>query len=55
MTTNLTTFTRKLLGLGHVIEDDNPIPTKLRKSVRPQPDDEKVNNTVNKTTKSKGE
>ncbi len=38
------------------MEDENPIPTKMRKSVVPQPDDEKVDDTKNNQTKvEKGE
>jgi hypothetical protein len=55
MTTNITTLTQKIIGRGHVMEDENPIPTRFRESMRPQPDDEKVDSKKDKTIKPKGE
>lgn len=49
MTANITTFTNKVLGLGHVMEDDNPIPTKFRDDGPSSPADDLVDdeNTTN--------
>lgn len=55
MTTNITTFTNTVLGRGHVMEDDNPIPTKFRDDGPSNPADDLVDNDTTNNSNDEGE
>lgn len=53
MTSNISTITNAVIGLGHAIEDINPIPNAFRESRPSNPVDEKVAETTDNSTDNK--
>jgi hypothetical protein len=51
MTTNISTISKGIFGIGHVMEDENPVPHRFRKDTPSKPVDEKVSKQPNNSSK----